>query len=130
MAKLTWLVLGLALSANAEKPITDQVDDGDDAEQVCVIIDQMDTGDKKYPNQATEVNDRNKSFDVFHRQEACFDLTKKYYMQYFLWENRNIIVYGTRCVYEPKAEDEGKILRYEGKSGGTPCPVVDEIHID
>lgn len=119
MIRLTFLVLFLAISTRAS------FDD-----QVCVIIDQLDTGNKKYPNQATEVDDHNKSFDVFHKQEACFDLDKKYYMQYFLWENANVVVYGTRCRYEPKPEDDGKILRYEGFSGGTPCPVVDEFHID
>lgn len=119
MMRTTFLVLFLALSAKAESP-----------EQVCVIIDQMDTGDKKYPNQATEVDDHTQFFNVYHQQEACFDLNKKYYMQYFLWENRNVVVYGTRCRYEPKPEDEGKILRYEGFSGGTLCPVVDEYHID
>lgn len=95
-------------------------------EQVCLTIDQKDTGHPKYPNQATEVADYNKSFDVFHGKIACFDLSKQYYMQYFLWETGNYIVYGTRCRYVPKPEDDGKILVYEGNSGATTCPVVEQ----
>ncbi len=119
MAKLLPMLLFFALSSLASEP-----------DLVCLYIDQADTGHKKYPNMATEVDDHTKSFKVYHEQEACFDLNKNYYMQYFLWENRNVIVYGTRCRYEPKLEDEGKTLRYDGYSGSTPCPIVDEYQID
>lgn len=94
-------------------------------EEVCLTIDQKDTGHKKYANIATEVEDFTQSFKVFHGQKFCFDLSKNYYMQYFLWETSTTIVYGTKCFYEPKKDDENKILLYEGESGGTPCPIVD-----
>lgn len=119
MLRLAFLLLLLAPSLGAS-PVN----------QVCLLIDELDTGHPKYPNQATEVGDYLSSFNVYHKQLACFDLAKKYYMQYFLWETSRTIVYGTRCRYEPKIEDEGKILRYEGNSGGTLCPVVDEFRID
>lgn len=94
--------------------------------EVCLIIDQKDTGHAKYPNIATEVENFTQSFNVFHGKKFCFDLSKNYYMQYFLWETSNTIVYGTKCLYEPKKEDDGKVLLYEGESGGTLCPVKEE----
>jgi|SRR5579871_4658085 len=92
---------------------------------VCLTIDQVDTGHPKHPNQATLVNNHTESFYVYHRKEACFDLSEQYYMQYFLWETENSIVYGTRCYYQPDAKHAGKVLRYDGQSGSTPCSIVD-----
>jgi hypothetical protein len=119
MKKIVFLMLMITLPVLADHP-----------GEVCLLIDQRDTGNPKYPNQATDVKDPNKSFDVFHKKEACFEIGKKYYMQYFLWESRNTIVYGTRCYYEPKVGDNAKVLRYDGEHGGTPCPIVDEFRID
>lgn len=92
--------------------------------QVCVIIDQADTGHPKYPNIATLVDDFTQSFNLYDQKEACFDLDKLYYFQYFLWESRNAIVYGTKCRYDPKREDAGKTVRFEGLHGETLCPVL------
>lgn len=119
MKQIALVVMTIAMPMFAQSP-----------GQVCLLINLLDTGNPKYPNQATDAKDFNKSFDVFHKKEACFDIGKKYYMQYFLWESANTIVYGTRCYFEPKIEDSGKILRYEGEHGGTPCPIVDEFHSD
>lgn len=120
MTKFIMILIFLALPALAERQ----------ENRVCVLIDLHDTGHDKYPNIATEVDNVEKFFNVHHKQKACFDLKKHYYLQYFLWEDGNTTMYGTRCRYEPKPEDEGKLLRYEGESGDTLCPVVDEIHID
>jgi hypothetical protein len=99
-------------------------------EKVCLIIDERDTTNPKHPNIATEVEDFTKSYTVSHGKKFCFDLSKNYYMQYFLWETSHTIVYGTKCLYEPKKEDDGKVLLYEGESGGTPCPVQEEFAKD
>lgn len=93
--------------------------------EVCLKIDENKTAHKKYPNIATEVENFQNSYNVFHMQEFCFDLSKQYYMQYFLWETSRTIVYGTKCIYEPKIEDTGKVLVYDGESGSTPCLIKD-----
>ena len=94
-------------------------------DEVCLIIDVGDTNPGKYPNIATEFEDFQNSINVHDQELACFDLSKKYYMQYFLLETQTYVLYGTKCFYAPKAEDEGKTLVFDGENGSSPCPVVE-----
>jgi hypothetical protein len=100
------------------------------SDEVCLTIDVRDTGNKNFPNHATEVKYVSNSFSVYHEKEACFQLDREYYMQYFLWQRGRTTVYGTRCRYVPSIEDEGMVLQYKGMSGGTKCPIVEKIGMD
>lgn len=92
---------------------------------VCLFIDVADTNPSdSHPNMAYEVKDFQNGFPVKHGKKSCFDLSKQYYMQYFLVERGRETWYGTKCRYEPRPEDEGKTLVYKGYNGEDLCPVV------
>jgi hypothetical protein len=97
---------------------------GAEPHQVCVRIDGQKTSHPDYPNQATEVGNHLNSFYVYHGKTSCFDGEKSYYLQHFLWETPNTIVYGTICRYTPKIEHEGYIVQFIGESGSYDCPVI------
>lgn len=97
------------------------------AEKVCLKVNLMDTAHPKYLNTAREVEDMNKSFHVYADKPACFDLNKSYYMQYFMSEDDRVIIYATKCRYNPKPSHEGAVLFYKGISGSSLCPVENEV---
>jgi hypothetical protein len=93
------------------------------SDQVCLTIDTQGTENSGFRNQAWNVKDPADFFYVNHGKESCFDLSKSYYMSYFLYRTSNTIVYGTICRYNPKAEDSGKVLRFIGNNGNSICPI-------
>lgn len=98
--------------------------------QVCLIIDQDEIGHEKYPNLAINSDNSDDNFYIFHKQIACFDLGKVYYLQQFLEERDQSIVYDTTCFFVPLPSDDGKILRFEGNGEDAHCPISDEFHIE
>jgi hypothetical protein len=91
---------------------------------VCLFIDVADTNPPDaYPNMASEVENYQSTFTVKNGQKSCFDLSKDYYMQYYLFDKPGEVWYGTKCRYNPKPEDDGKTLHYVGANGSSFCPV-------
>lgn len=91
---------------------------------VCLFIDVADTNPSdSHPNMAADIHDFDNVFPVKNGKKSCFEVSKQYYMQYFLQENGRETWYGTKCTYQPKPEDDGKTLVYEGYSSANVCPV-------
>jgi hypothetical protein len=127
--KTKYSVLGLmclALVSNAYADVDDQGSTEMAAEppaKVCLTIDTQGTESPDFRNQAWNVKDPGDFFYVDPGKVSCFELSKAYYMSYFLYRTSNTIVYGTICRYQPKIEDSGKTLRFIGNSGGSVCPI-------
>jgi len=92
--------------------------------EVCVIVDQGQTApSEEHPNMAVDAEDFSNTFFIYHKQSACFDLAKQYYLMDFISENSANTIYGTTCFYVPSPSDEGKVVVMEGFNGGSLCPV-------
>ena len=96
-----------------------------DGNNVCLLINTEGTDHVDYPNVAWNRLDVSDDFKVYDGEVACFDLSKSYYMSYFLHVEDDSIWYGTKCYYAPSPMDEGLVLHYIGFSGDSICPLTE-----
>ncbi len=93
------------------------------AEEVCLYIDSDGTSSEEWPNLIMPKGAAGKSKKIHHGEKYCFDMKYEYYMQYFLYQSGRSTVYGTKCRYVPRTDDEGKTVLIRGYNGNSICEV-------